>query len=82
MDGKDGLLIVRLQTTLWKSLMKLNNGIVRSWLSMERKPVNVRVIAKRIEKIASKPKVDLVVVWCFGSDDEPQGKGIVNFRNV
>lgn len=40
--------------------------------------MNVRAIAKRIEKIeekvAPKPKADLVVVWCFGSDDEPHGK--------
>jgi hypothetical protein len=38
---------------------------------MESKPMNVRTIAKRIEKIEEKvapqPKVDLVVVWWFGA---------------
>ena len=38
----------------------------------------VQVLKKKVEKLeqmlAPKPKVDLVVVWGFGRDDEPHGK--------
>jgi len=45
---------------------------------MEKKPLNNRAVIKRIikieERIVPKPREDLVVVWSFGSDDEPHGK--------
>jgi hypothetical protein len=45
---------------------------------MEKKPMNNRSVIRRIRKIEDmivlKPREDLVVVWSFGSDDEPHGK--------
>jgi hypothetical protein len=45
---------------------------------MEKKPLNNRAVFKRIRKVEERflPKVkeDLVVVWSFGSSDEPHGK--------
>jgi len=45
---------------------------------MERRPLNNRAILRRVRKVEERflPKVkeDLVVVWSFGSSDEPHGK--------
>jgi hypothetical protein len=45
---------------------------------MESRPLNNRAILRRVKKVEERfsPKVkdDLVVVWSFGSSDEPHGK--------
>ena len=45
---------------------------------MEKRTLNNRALRKRIkkieERITPKPKEDLILVWSFGSPDEPHGK--------